>query len=125
MIADCRSRDTPIASTTPYLLAHSETYSRGELDECGVAQDRAVTHPGGGALRRSESASVRERVRSHRQRLREQGLRPIQIWVPDVRSPEFVAEAHRQSLAVARSKSAADDQAFVDAFNAAVLRDGD
>jgi hypothetical protein len=76
-------------------------------------------------MAKDEGTSVRERVRSHRQRLREQGLRPIQIWVPDVRSPEFVAEAHRQSRAVASSKSAADDQAFVDAFNAEVLRDGD
>ncbi|MGH3923785.1 MAG: antitoxin MazE-like protein, partial [Pseudonocardiaceae bacterium] len=38
---------------------------------------------------------VRARVRAHRARLRAQGLRPIQIWVPDVRSPTFVAEAHR------------------------------
>jgi Protein of unknown function (DUF3018). len=42
-------------------------------------------------------------------------MRPIQIWVPDVRAPEFVAEAHRQSLAVAAGAHAADDQAFIDA----------
>ena len=76
-------------------------------------------------MAKDEGTSVRERVRNHRQRLRQQGLRPIQIWVPDVRSPEFVAEAHRQSRAVARSKSAADDQAFVDAFNAELLRGDD
>ena len=40
----------------------------------------------------------RDKVRAHRKRLRRQGLRPIQIWVPDVRSPTFKAEAHRQSL---------------------------
>ncbi|HVX68653.1 MAG TPA: antitoxin MazE family protein [Mycobacteriales bacterium] len=67
--------------------------------------------------------AVRDRVRAHRERLRKQGLRPIQIWVPDVRSPEFAAQARRQSLAVARSKHAADDQAFVDAFNSEVLED--
>ena len=61
--------------------------------------------------------SSREKVRAHRQRLRKKGLRPVQIWVPDVRSPEFAAEAHRQSLAVARSRYAADDQAFVDAIS--------
>lgn len=49
-------------------------------------------------------APSRQKVREHRARLREQGLRPIQIWVPDVRSPGFQAEAHRQSLAVAGSK---------------------
>jgi hypothetical protein len=30
--------------------------------------------------------------------MREQGLRPIQIWVPDTRSKKFAAEARRQSL---------------------------
>jgi hypothetical protein len=61
--------------------------------------------------------SSREKVREHRARLRAQGLRPIQVWVPDVRSPEFAAEAHRQSLEAANSPSAADDQAFVDAIS--------
>jgi hypothetical protein len=54
-------------------------------------------------------------MRAHRDRLRQQGLRPIQIWVPDVRSPDFAAEAHRQSLAVAHSPHAGEDQAFIDA----------
>ncbi len=54
------------------------------------------------------------KVREHRERLRAQGLRPIQIWVPDVRASSFKAEARRQSLAVAASAHAADDQAFID-----------
>lgn len=64
-----------------------------------------------------EDSSVRKRVREHRRRLRAQGLRPVQIWVPDVRSPEFAAEAHRQSAAVAASAIADDDQAFIDAIS--------
>ncbi len=59
--------------------------------------------------------SSREKVRKHRARLRKQGLRPIQIWVPDVRSPGFAAQARRQSLAVAKSRFAEADQEFVDA----------
>jgi hypothetical protein len=59
----------------------------------------------------------RVKVQQHRERLRSQGLRPIQIWVPDVRSPAFKSEAHRQSLAVAASSQAAEDQAFVDAIS--------
>ena len=55
------------------------------------------------------------KVQEHRDRLRAQGLRPIQIWVPDVRALSFRAEAHRQSLAVADSTHAAEDQAFIDA----------
>ena len=57
----------------------------------------------------------RIKVRQHRERLREQGLRPIQIWAPDVRSPAFRSEAHRQSAAIAASTHAREDQAFIDA----------
>jgi hypothetical protein len=61
----------------------------------------------------SERSSAR-RVQAHRQRLRQQGLRPIQIWVPDIRAPEFGKQAHLQSQATADSEHAADDQAFID-----------
>jgi hypothetical protein len=63
------------------------------------------------------SKPSRLKVRQHRERLRLQGLRPIQIWVPDVRAPSFRSEAHRQSLAVAESAHARDDQAFIDAIS--------
>lgn len=59
----------------------------------------------------------RDKVRAHRERLRQQGLRPIQIWVPDVRAPAFAAEAHRQSLAVANSTYEQEDQDFIDAVS--------
>ena len=61
--------------------------------------------------------SSRERVKAHRERLRSRGLRPIQIWVPDVRSPEFAAEAHRQSVMVATSPHAQEDQDFGDSIS--------
>ncbi len=60
---------------------------------------------------------MRQRVADHRARLRRQGLRPVQIWVPDVRAPGFAAEAHRQSALAAASSNAAEDQAFVDAIS--------
>ena len=53
--------------------------------------------------------------------MRDAGLRPIQIWVPDTRSANFRAEAHRQSLAVAQSPGADLDQAFIDAVSDDVL----
>ncbi len=59
----------------------------------------------------------REKVRRHRERLRQQGLRPIQIWVPDVRAPSFPLQAHMQSMAVAESPMAYEDQAFIDAVS--------
>ena len=65
----------------------------------------------------SKPKPSRVKVREHRERLRSQGLRPIQIWVPDVRAPSFRSEAHRQSLAVAASAHAREDQAFIDAVS--------
>ncbi|MGH9190014.1 MAG: antitoxin MazE family protein [Acidimicrobiales bacterium] len=64
-----------------------------------------------------DRSSVSDRVRKYRARLRSQGLRPVQIWVPDVRSPRFAAEAHRQAAAVASSHQAGDDQAFIDTLS--------
>lgn len=72
----------------------------------------------------TQSKPSRVKVRAHRERLREQGLRPIQIWVPDVRAPAFRAEAHRQSLAVSVSWHAHEDQAFIDAVSAIGNDDG-
>ena len=63
------------------------------------------------------SNSARQRVAAHRDRLRARGLRPIQIWVPDTSAPGFDAECHRQSLALAHSSHAEEDQAFVDAIS--------
>ena len=60
---------------------------------------------------------TREKVRAYRERLRRQGLRPVQIWVPDTRSPTFAAEAHRRSVAVARSPRSPADQVFIEAIS--------
>jgi hypothetical protein len=65
----------------------------------------------------ASAATVSERVRGYRERLRRQGLRSLQIWVPDTRSPAFVAEAHRQSAAVAESPCEPADQVFIDAIS--------
>jgi Protein of unknown function (DUF3018) len=64
----------------------------------------------------SAPLSTREKVKAHRERLRASGLRPIQFWVPDVRSPEFAAEARRQSLLVAQSEQEKDDLAFIESL---------
>ena len=62
------------------------------------------------------SMGVSERVREHRRRMRERGYRPVQIWVPDVHSPGFAAEAQRQSALLAEyDRSHPEDQSWVDA----------
>jgi len=63
------------------------------------------------------SASSKLKVRKHREQLRRQGLRPLQIWVPDVLSPSFRAAAHKQSRAVAASPHADADLAFIEAIS--------
>ena len=68
-------------------------------------------------LSASHAKPSRVKVREHREPLRVQGLRPIQIWLPDVRSPTFRSEAYRHSAAVAASAHAADDEAFIDAVS--------
>jgi hypothetical protein len=49
--------------------------------------------------------------------LRARGLRPIQVWVPDTRTAAFKVEAHRQSLVVAQSPHAREDQDFIDTIS--------
>ncbi len=61
--------------------------------------------------------TVGSRVAEHRRRMRERGYRPVQIWVPDVRSEAFAAEAHRQSVRLAAADRAGDDQDFVEAIS--------
>lgn len=49
--------------------------------------------------------------------MRRRGYRPIQVWVPDVRTPEFAVEAHRAADAMAAADAVGDDQDFVDAVS--------
>ena len=48
-------------------------------------------------------AHVNSRVQKHRNALRMAGLRPVQIWVPDTRRPDFTEECRRQCQLVAQA----------------------
>ena len=48
-------------------------------------------------------AGTSARVQKHRAALREAGLRPVQIWVPDTRRPDFAEECRRQSRLAAQA----------------------
>jgi hypothetical protein len=65
----------------------------------------------------TKSITSRDKVRAYRARLRRRGLRPVQIWVPDVRSRAFAREAHKQSALVASSRFEAEEQHLVDAIS--------
>ena len=54
------------------------------------------------------ATSVNRRVWKHRLALREAGLRPVQIWVPDTRKPGFSEECRRQGLLKVMDAALAD-----------------
>ena len=62
-----------------------------------------------------------ERVQKHRAALREAGLRPVQIWVPDTRRAGFADECRRQSLLL---HGDAHERDTADWLDAAADRDG-
>ena len=45
-------------------------------------------------------------MRRYRERLRAAGLRPVQLWIRDARSPAFIEEFRRQALRVAAHETA-------------------
>ncbi len=56
-----------------------------------------------------------ERVRRRRDKLRASGMRPVQIWVPDMRAPGFAAECVRQARLIRAAEtpeSQAEDEAW-------------
>jgi hypothetical protein len=69
------------------------------------------------AAMRAQASTSRDKVRAYRKRMRAKGLRLVQMWLPDTRTPEFAAEAHRQSLRANASPFAAEDQAWVDSMS--------
>jgi hypothetical protein len=66
---------------------------------------------------KTAKSRTRAKVKAHRARLRAQGLRPIQIWVPDTSAPGFAEEMRRQCRLANESPHAKDDQDFVDSIS--------
>ena len=56
-----------------------------------------------------------ENVRRYRERMKAQGFRQLNLWVPDTRSPEFAKECQRQSRLAAQHDSESDSMDFLDA----------
>jgi len=52
-----------------------------------------------------------QKMRNYRNRMKAAGLRPIQLWVPDIRSQKIVAEIRRQSI---RVSSATEEPRIMD-----------
>ena len=59
-----------------------------------------------------KSSTTAERVKKHRDNLRRKGLKPVQIWVPDVSKEGFKDSCKQQAILAKQS----DRDASVDNF---------
>jgi hypothetical protein len=59
--------------------------------------------------------TAQERMSARRARLRVQGLRPVQHWVPDLRDPKVLADLRRQGRLLAQHRENDEIDAFIEA----------
>lgn len=50
----------------------------------------------------AKNSSIAQSVQRYRARMRRAGLRLVQLWVPDTRTPRFAEECRRQSRAASK-----------------------
>ncbi|PTN33508.1 antitoxin MazE family protein [Desulfonatronum sp. SC1] len=62
--------------------------------------------------------SAREAMRGYRARMKERGMRSIQIWVPDTRTQEVADEMRRQSSLVSQSQEESEVLEFLENVSA-------
>jgi hypothetical protein len=62
----------------------------------------------------TQPKTARERMRARRARLRAQGLRPVQHWVPDLRDPKVRAAIRREAALLAQHPENAAIDAWLD-----------
>ena len=58
-----------------------------------------------------------EKNQSKRERMRAQGMKLVQVWVPDLNSAVFRREARKQAECINRSPTAKQDQDWVDSVS--------
>ena len=52
--------------------------------------------------KKAKPRTPQQRMASRRERLRAQGLRPVQHWVPDLRNPKVLAQIRREGAMLSR-----------------------
>ena len=52
--------------------------------------------------KKAKPLTPKQRMASRRERLRAQGLRPVQHWVPDLRNPKVLAQIRREGAMLSR-----------------------
>jgi hypothetical protein len=63
---------------------------------------------------KAKAQTPQQRMASRRERLRAQGLRPVQHWVPDLRDPTVVADLKRQAKLMAKHPQNAELDDWLD-----------
>ena len=58
-------------------------------------------------------SAVAARVRKHREQLRAEGLKPVQIWGPDTRAESFRHKCERESLSLANDPLETETLAWI------------
>lgn len=66
-------------------------------------------------MNRPQSNDSKTRVAKHRAAMRARGYRLKQFWLPDVRTPEFKAQALRDVAAIEASATRQDEIDFAEA----------
>ena len=70
-----------------------------------------------------KKANSTPRSAETRKRMREQGMRPIQIWVPDTRSPSFAKIVRKQCLALRNDPQEKEIMDWIEDVSAGSLKD--
>jgi hypothetical protein len=68
------------------------------------------------AKSKSKPKTAQQRMAARRRRLRAQGLRPVQHWVPDLRDPRVRADLRRQGKLLGQHPENTEIDAWVEAM---------
>jgi hypothetical protein len=90
---------TKISKTTPCKVADYRRQRAGMVEFLAVTcyALSVATTP-----KKAKPRTPQQRMASRRERLRAQGLRPVQHWVPDLRDPKVLADIRRQAKLMAQ-----------------------
>jgi hypothetical protein len=58
-------------------------------------------------------ASVKLRVKKHREQLRASGLRPVQLWLPDTSLPSYRFKCERESASLHNDPNEAELESWI------------
>jgi hypothetical protein len=60
------------------------------------------------------SLTPSQKMKQYRARMKKSGLRPVQIWIPDTRSPAIANELRRQSILASQGPDEQEVLAFLE-----------